>query len=125
MLPFANATGYFGAVGKDKIGTQLKESATKDGVNANFMECPETPTGKCAVLVNGKERSLVAHISAAEKFLPSHLATESAQAMIEKAQFFYIASFFLTVSVDSLRVVADHAVANGKTFCIKPFALIT
>lgn len=34
--------------------------------------------------------------------------------MIATAQFYYIASFFLTVSVESLLVVAEHAVEHNK-----------
>lgn len=37
------------------------------------MEDSETPTGTCAVLVTGKERTLVANVSAANKFKPDHL----------------------------------------------------
>lgn len=53
--------------------------------------------GTCAVLVNGGERSLCANLGAANTFTPDHLAKDQAQAMINKAQYFYIASFFLTV----------------------------
>ena len=34
--------------------------------------------------------------------------------MIAQAQFYYVASFFLTVSVDSLLEVAEHAVEHNK-----------
>lgn len=53
--------------------------------------------GTCAVLVHGGERSLVANLAAANNFTADHLATPHAQEIIEKAQFYYIASFFLTV----------------------------
>lgn len=33
---------------------------------------------------------------------------------VEKAQFFYSAGFFLTVSPESLMLVAKHAAATGK-----------
>lgn len=49
------------------------------------------------MLVNGGERSLCANLGAANTFTPDHLAKDQAQAMINKAQYFYIASFFLTV----------------------------
>ena len=33
---------------------------------------------------------------------------------VEKAKYFYIAGFFLTVSPDSIQLVAQHAAANNK-----------
>lgn len=33
---------------------------------------------------------------------------------VEKAKYFYIAGFFLTVSPDTVQLVAEHAAANRK-----------
>lgn len=33
---------------------------------------------------------------------------------VEKAKYFYIAGFFLTVSPESIQLVAEHAAANNK-----------
>lgn len=33
---------------------------------------------------------------------------------VEKAKFYYIAGFFLTVSPESIQLVAEHAAANNK-----------
>lgn len=33
---------------------------------------------------------------------------------VEKAKYFYIAGFFLTVSPDSIQLVAEHAAATNK-----------
>lgn len=65
----------------------------------------------CMLLTN---RSLVANLSAANKFDPVHLSTEKAKNMVESARFFYIAGFFLTVSVDAIVTVAKHAVEKSK-----------
>ncbi|KAG9138962.1 hypothetical protein Leryth_007576 [Lithospermum erythrorhizon] len=35
---------------------------------------------------------------------------------VEKAKYYYIAGFFLTVSPDSIQLVAEHAAANNKIF---------
>merc|ERR1711935_19466 len=51
-------------------------------------------------------------------FKPSHLETDLAKEIYTKAQFYYIAGFFLTVSVESLVTVAEHALANDKPFCL-------
>eukprot|EP00611_Tribonema_gayanum_P021578 TRINITY_DN4179_c0_g1_i3.p1 TRINITY_DN4179_c0_g1~~TRINITY_DN4179_c0_g1_i3.p1 ORF type:complete len:285 (+),score=106.12 TRINITY_DN4179_c0_g1_i3:2290-3144(+) len=110
--------GYLGAVGKDDFGRQLEECAAADGVQVHYMHDDGTPTGTCAVLVHGGERSLVANLAAANNFKPDHLETPAAKAMIESARFYYVAGFFLTVSVDALLSVATHAAARGKVFAL-------
>eukprot|EP00567_Pseudictyota_dubia_P017120 CAMPEP_0197437674 /NCGR_PEP_ID=MMETSP1175-20131217/4861_1 /TAXON_ID=1003142 /ORGANISM="Triceratium dubium, Strain CCMP147" /LENGTH=347 /DNA_ID=CAMNT_0042967251 /DNA_START=18 /DNA_END=1061 /DNA_ORIENTATION=- len=114
-----DATSFTGCIGNDDaFGKQLEECAEADGVKVHYMKDDAAPTGTCAVLVKGGERSLVANLAAANNFKPSHLDTPTAKEMIESADFYYIAGFFLTVSVESLKIVADHAAANDKTFCL-------
>jgi len=112
-----NETAFMGSVGSDDFGKQLEDCAAEDGVLVHYMKDSE-PTGTCAVLVNGGERSLIANLSAANNFKPTHLETDKAKEIYESAKYYYIAGFFLTVSVESLKIVADHAVANNKTFCL-------
>mmetsp|Transcript_5182 Transcript_5182/g.10615 ORF Transcript_5182/g.10615 Transcript_5182/m.10615 type:complete len:346 (+) Transcript_5182:71-1108(+) len=109
---------YMGCVGNDEFGKRLEECAAEDGVCVNYMKDETTPTGTCAVLVKGGERSLIANLAAANNFKPSHLETDESKAIYESAKVYYIAGFFLTVSVESLKIVAEHALANGKTFCL-------
>lgn len=111
-------SAYMGCVGTDAFGKQLEECAAADGVLAHYMKDETTPTGTCAVLVKGGERSLIANLAAANNFKPSHLETAESKAIYESARVYYIAGFFLTVSVDSLKIVAEHALANNKTFCL-------
>lgn len=87
-------------------------------MDAHYYIDDKTPTGTCAVLVNSGDRSLVANLAAANKFVPSHLETERAKAMVESARFYYIASFFLTVSVDSILQIAKPAAESGKV-CVR------
>merc|ERR1712127_1159251 len=51
-----NATAFMGCVGTDAFGKQLEDCASEDGVLAHYMKDEATPTGTCAVLVNGGER---------------------------------------------------------------------
>jgi len=111
-------SAYIGCVGTDQFGTQLEECGAADGVKVHYMKDESAPTGTCAVLVKGGERSLVANLAAANNFKPSHLETAESKAIYESASLYYIAGFFLTVSVDSLKIVAEHAAANNKTFCL-------
>jgi len=116
MIGVPNATSYFGAVGDDEYGATLQKCATEEGVLVHYQKNKEVPTGTCAVLINGGERSLVANLSAANTFTEDHIKTEVARKIIEKAKVYYISGFFLTVSVDSILSIAKHAAEEGKTF---------
>lgn len=116
MLNIPDSTSYFGAVGVDEYGTTLEQKAVEDGVKVLYQKCDGVPTGTCAVLVNGGERSLVANIGAANSFTATHLDTPEAKEAIALSQIVYISGFFLTVSVDSIDILAKHCVANGKIF---------
>lgn len=41
------ATGFFGCIGKDAFGNQLKECAKADGVDAFYKEDEAEATGQC------------------------------------------------------------------------------
>lgn len=118
MSTSPNQTAFMGAVGNDEYGKTLEDCATKDGVLVHYLKDETTPTGTCAALIKDGERALIANLAAANNFKPSHLETAQAKEIIEAAQFYYIAGFFLTVSVESLLVVADHAVEKNKVFCL-------
>ena len=105
-------------VGNDKFGAQLEDCGAADGVKVHYMKDESTHTGTCAVLVKGGERSLIANLAAANNFKPSHLETPESKSIYESASVYYIAGFFLTVSVDSLKIVAEHALAKDTTFCL-------
>lgn len=111
-------SAFMGCVGTDPNGKLLEECATTDGVKVHYMKDDSTPTGTCAVLIRDGERTLVTNLVAANNFKPSHLETAESKAIYESASVFYIAGFFLTVSVDSLKIVAEHALAHDKTFCL-------
>ncbi|KAG9415054.1 hypothetical protein AC1031_008480 [Aphanomyces cochlioides] len=113
------ATSFFGCVGKDDFGKVLRECAEKDGVNVHYMEHEEFSTGTCAVCLNKDgERSLVANLSAANKFDLSHLEDDRSKEIIEKAKFFYSAGFHLTVCPDAMMKLAEHATLSNKVFMI-------
>lgn len=114
----SNATAFMGCVGKDDFGRQLDECATNDGVKTHYMIDETTPTGTCAVLVVDGERSLCTNLQAANNFKPSHLQTDLAKQLVENANFFYSAGYFLTVSVESYVIVGEHVAANNKVLCL-------
>ncbi|KAJ6767826.1 ADENOSINE KINASE 2-LIKE ISOFORM X1 [Salix koriyanagi] len=114
MLQIPGATSYMGCIGKDKFGEEMKKNSTKAGVNVHYYEDEAAPTGTCAVCVVGGERSLIANLSAANCYKSEHLKRPENWALVEKAKYFYIAGFFLTVSPESIMLVAEHAAANNK-----------
>ncbi|XP_020094386.1 adenosine kinase 2-like [Ananas comosus] len=116
MLQIPGATSYIGCIGKDKFGEEMKKNSKAAGVNVHYYEDENAPTGTCAVCVVDGERSLVANLSAANCYKSDHLKRPENWALVEKAKYIYIAGFFLTVSPDSIQLVAEHAAANYKVF---------
>lgn len=117
MLQSPGVTSYFGAVGSDDYSDKMTKCSVADGVNVQFFQNDSVPTGTCAVLVNGKNRSLVANLAAANTYPLAHLKEDAQWSVAEKAELYYISGFFLTVSAESMMTVAKHANENGKTFC--------
>ena len=63
MLQEPGMTAYMGCVGEDDYGKKLAEACKTDGVQAMYMVDKGTPTGKCAVTILDKERSLTTDLS--------------------------------------------------------------
>lgn len=118
MLGESGQTAYLGCVGRDAYGETLSRCATADGVFVHYMLDEKAPTGTCAVLVCGGERSLIANLAAANNFKASHLDDPVSKHIVATAKIYYSAGFFLTVSVDSLVAVAKSFVAENKIFCL-------
>jgi len=73
MLQVPVATAYIGCVGRDEHADRLKLAAQNDGVDVHYMQTDDVKTGTCAVCVVDTERSLVAHLAAAEHYKLAHL----------------------------------------------------
>ena len=116
MLQQPGATGFMGCIGDDDFGRRLGESAARDGVQTYYQIDSTTPTGTCACLIIGKERSLIANIAAANNFVIDHVRAH--WNVIEQAKFYYIAGFFLTVTPPTIVEVGKHAAETQKTFAI-------
>lgn len=107
---------YMGCVGKDKYSKILEDKATTDGLNVKYQYTDREPTGTCAVLITGKERSLCANLAAANCFSLSHIERSENKHLIDIANYIYVSGFFLTVSPESIQTVAKHAYENNKMF---------
>jgi len=117
ILGVKNAAAYFGCVGKDDSAKILEKKAREAGVNVVY-QTSDFPTGRCAVLLTGKERSMVTKLDAANHFTVSHLEEEANWKVVEAAETIYSAGFFLTVSVDSMIKAGKHCAEKNKTYCL-------
>lgn len=115
VLP-PNSTAYLGCVGKDDLAKQLQAANDKEGLKSIYQFSDDQPTGSCAVVITGHNRSLCTNLGAAEKFSKSHLETEEAQKVIKNARFFYLGGFFLTHGVESALVLAKEAKERHVSF---------
>lgn len=109
---------YMGCIGNDEFGKVLEKSAKADGVNVHYLVDEKVATGTCAVLVNGKDRSLIANLAAANEYKNTHLMLPENQALMTAASIYYNAGFFLTVSPESAMAMAAHAAAENKTYSL-------
>jgi len=118
VLGTKNASAYFGCVGKDKYAATLEDKAKEAGVNVRYQVSSEHPTGRCAVLITGQDRSLVTKLDAANHYTAKHLDDAANWKVVEAAQAVYSAGFFLTVSVESMIKVGKFCAANNRTYCL-------
>lgn len=116
ILNRPNVTVFFGCVGKDKQAEILETRAREDGVNVRYQKKSDQVTGKCAVLITGKHRSLIAHLAAANHFSEDHILQKENLSYLEQAEYFYISGFFITVSPPSILTVAKKALERNKPF---------
>ncbi|KAI7867599.1 Ribokinase-like protein [Spinellus fusiger] len=117
LLP-ADSTVYFGGVSDDVYASTMQAAAVKDGLATRYMVIKEAPTGTCAVLINDDNRSLIANLAAAEKFQLSHVEKPENWALVEAAQYFYSAGFFITHDggYASSLAFSKHASENNKIY---------
>jgi len=114
-------TSFIGCIGKDAFGEKMKEQLTTDKVAPFFLEDVEVPTGTCAVLIKDNERSLIANLSAAEKYDIEHFKSAPVQACVEAAEIFYMAGFPITHPGGgaTVKAICEHATASrGKIVCM-------
>ncbi|GAA5863409.1 hypothetical protein JCM3774_005282 [Rhodotorula dairenensis] len=117
VLP-ANSTAYLGCVGKDSLADQLRAANDKEGLQSAYQVVEDKPTGACAVIITGHDRSLCTTLGAAESFSPSHLDKPEIKDLIERAQAYYLGGFFLTHGLESALKLAKQAAEKNKPFAM-------
>jgi len=118
MLQAAGATAYMGCIGKDADGEKLQKACSTDGVNALYMVDPSTPTGTCATLITGIERSLCTNLNAANNYKATHCKEPANWKVVQGAKIVYSAGFFATVSPDAIKMVSAEKAKDGGIYCM-------
>lgn len=59
VLP-EGSTAYLGAVGADSLADQLRAANDKEGLKSAYQVVDDKPTGACAVVITGHDRSVLA-----------------------------------------------------------------
>lgn len=109
---------YVGCVGKDKYARLLGEAVLKSGIRTEYLIDEEVPTGRCAVLVTGHNRSMCTDLAAANNYKIDHLKSQNIWSLVEQAGYFYVGGYHLTVCVPAILALAEHAVDKNKIFCM-------
>jgi len=118
MLQQPGATAYMGCIGKDENGEKLQKACSTDGVNALYMVDPSTPTGTCATLITGIERSLCTNLNAANNYKVDHCKEAANWKVVQSAKIVYSAGFFATVSPDAIKQVSAEKAKDGGIYCM-------
>ena len=108
LLP-SGSTVFIGCIGRDSKGQTLRKVAEADGLHVEYLEDDEAPTGTCAVLVTqqGKCRSLIANLAAANKYKIDHVKSERVQIILNQSKCIYISGYFLTVAPDAIMEIVS------------------
>ena len=115
LLPEASVA-YVGSVGKDVYSQKLLESNKQAGVLTHYQFQEEHPTGKCAALITGTNRSLATDLAAANHYTLAHLKAPEQWTLVEQAKAFYVGGFHFTVCPPAIAALGEHAAENNKVF---------
>jgi adenosine kinase len=107
---------YFGSTGEDAYSAELRKANQEAGVFSNYMVHKDIPTGKCAALITGHNRSLVTDLAAANHYKLEHLKAPENWKYVEGAKFFYVGGFHLTVCPPAINALGEHAAETNKIF---------
>lgn len=113
-----HTVAYVGSVGRDIYSQRLLEANEKAGVLTYYMFHDDIPTGKCAALITGQNRSLCTDLAAANHYKLEHLKLPQNWKLVEEAQFFYVGGYHFTVSPPAIQELGKHAAENNKIFAI-------
>merc|ERR1711977_69373 len=109
---------FIGCVGKDKYADTLRTESEKQGVRVEYRIDDEQPTGRCGVVITGKNRSLCTDLAAANLYNIEHLKKPEIWSLVEQAKVYYVGGYHLTVSPPAILTLAEEAAAKNKIFIL-------
>lgn len=115
LLKKENATTYFGCVGEDEKAEVLRKVGRESGVNVHYCVTDKLPTGTCGAVITGSNRSLVAHLGAADFFQHEWMEHPDQWKYVEMARYIYIGGFVFSVCHQGIFDLAQHCCDNNKT----------
>ncbi|KAI1812033.1 Ribokinase-like protein [Poronia punctata] len=117
ILP-PNSVVYLGGVGDDKYAAILRDAVKQVGLRVEYRVDPKTPTGRCAAVITGLNRSLCTDLGAANLYDIDHLKSPEVWKLAENADFFYVGGFHFTVCPAAIMALAEEAAAKNKAFIV-------
>lgn len=106
---------FFGAIGADSAGEELRSMMQKQGIEARLQTVEDAPTGLCLCLMHNDNPTLYANIGASRRFSVQELTraatrrqSENFLRPIERKQILYIEGFFVPQRVN----VCDYILHN-------------
>merc|ERR1712014_7138 len=79
---------------------------------------PVDPTGVCATLITGVERSLCTNLNAANNYKVDHCKKPENWKIVEGAKIIYSAGFFATVSQESIKEASREQAKSKQIYCM-------
>jgi adenosine kinase len=113
---------FIGCIGDDEFGRILAKATRDSGVISHYMVTPDFQTGCCASIILHKERSLVAHVSAAEHYSFEHYESPEVQEVVLNSEIFYASGFFMLSSYPTIQAVGKYASVHNKIFILNTSA---
>jgi adenosine kinase len=118
VLKGTGDVNFIGCIGNDEFGITLTQVASQSGIKTHFMITNDHQTGCCASVIYKKDRSLVAHVSAAEKYSIDHFNSESIQNVVNQSKIIYASGFFILSSLPTCLAAGKDAIENNKMFML-------
>lgn len=117
MLP-PNSVVFLGGVGDDKYAAILHDAVKKAGLRVEYRVDPKEPTGRCAVVITGHNRSMCTDLAAANHYDVEHLKSPEVWKLVENAEAYYVGGYHLTVCPPAIQELCKQAAAGNKPFIL-------
>ncbi|XP_067001132.1 uncharacterized protein [Anabrus simplex] len=104
---------FLGGIGTDEHGKMLENLVKKCGVITRYTYHEDYPTATCIALIQGANRSLVAHLGAANVYEPHHLDAIGIRDVLSAVKMIYIEGFFITHSFSTALKLIHYCQSEG------------